>query len=78
LESAKYHVGVTEEDLVLLSDAAREVHLTTERLRQLIKSGELTAQQLGGRYWYIRRADLEAFKAKERPAAGWPKGKPRK
>lgn len=63
---------------MLLSEAAREVEMTPERLRQLIKAGELTGHQLGGRYWYIRRSDLDAFKRKPRAKAGWPKGRPRR
>jgi excisionase family DNA binding protein len=67
-----------EDEFVLLSEAAREVDMTTERLRQLIKSGDLAGHQLGGRYWYIHRSDLEEFKRRPRPPSGWPKGKPRK
>lgn len=74
---AEYYLGV-EEELVLLSQAAKEVGVSSERLRQLIAADRLPAQQLGGRYWYIRRSDLDAF-IKEGPRRpGWPKGRPRK
>lgn len=62
---------------MLLAEAAREIGLDRERLRQLIASGRLPAYKLGGKFWMVRRADVERFKLQDRHI-GWPKGKPRK
>jgi excisionase family DNA binding protein len=62
--SASIISGV-EDEFVLLSQAAKEAGYTRERLRQLIHANELTASRLGP-YWYVKRSDLEAFKAKRR------------
>lgn len=53
-------------EIVGVTDAAEELGLSTNRVRELIHSGSLPAQKLG-REWAILRPDLEAFKKKERP-----------
>lgn len=61
-----------EDDLVLLSQAAVEVNLSTERLRQLIKAGAVTAERQG-RFWFLRESEVRRLKTEPRPKPG-PKG----
>lgn len=50
-----------------VSDAARELGVTTQRVHQLIKSGQLTAEQVHARLKVIPRNALDAFKKITRP-----------
>jgi len=59
-------------ELVGVTVAAKELHLSRNRVRQLIKSGRLPAQKIGREY-AITREDLEAFKAIDRPVGRPPK-----
>lgn len=52
--------------------AARELGLSTSRVRELIQLGKLPAQKLGREY-AITREDLEAFKLIDRPIGRPPK-----
>ena len=53
-------------ELVGVTIAARELGLSTARVRELIKLQRLPAQQIGREY-AITREDLEAFKRLDRP-----------
>ncbi len=53
-------------ELVGVTAAARELGLSTARVRELIKLERLPAQQIGREY-AITREDLEAFKRIDRP-----------
>lgn len=55
--------------------AARELGLSTSRVRELIKLDRLPAQRIGREY-AITREDLEAFKLIDRPV-GRPPASPR-
>lgn len=59
-------------ELVGVTVAAKELHLSRNRVRQLIKAGRLPAQKIGREY-AITREDLEEFKAIERPVGRPPK-----
>ena len=59
-------------ELVGVTVAAKELHLSRNRVRQLIKAGRLPAQKIGREY-AITREDLEAFKAVDRPVGRPPK-----
>lgn len=59
-------------ELVGVTVAAQELHLSPNRVRQLIKAGRLPAQKIGREY-AITREDLEAFKALDRPVGRPPK-----
>jgi excisionase family DNA binding protein len=59
-------------EVVSVTEAARELGLSNNRVRELIHSGQLPAQKLG-REWAILRPDLEQFKTKERPPGRPPK-----
>ena len=52
--------------------AARELGLSTSRVRELIQLGKLPAQKLGREY-AITREDLDAFKLIDRPVGRPPK-----
>ena len=59
-------------ELVGVTVAAEELHLSQNRVRQLIKAGRLPAQKIGREY-AITREDLEAFKTIDRPVGRPPK-----
>ena len=44
---------------VTLREAAEMVNLTTGRLRQMLRAGELTGQKAGPRLWIIPRREAE-------------------
>ena len=53
-------------ELVGVTVAAKELHLSPNRVRQLIKAGRLPPQTIGREY-AITREDLETFKTIDRP-----------
>jgi excisionase family DNA binding protein len=59
-------------EIVGVTVAARELGLSTSRVRELIQLGKLPAQKLGREY-AITREDLEAFKLIDRPVGRPPK-----
>jgi excisionase family DNA binding protein len=59
-------------EIVGVTIAARELGLSTSRVRELIQLGKLPAQKLGREY-AITREDLEAFKSLDRPVGRPPK-----
>ena len=59
-------------ELVGVTVAANELHISRNRVRQLIKAGQLPAQKIGREY-AITREDLETFKAIDRPVGRPPK-----
>lgn len=62
------------EEIVGVTTAAKELEITTNRVRELIKLGRLPAQKVG-REWAILRKDLDEFKALPRKV-GRPPGTP--
>lgn len=63
-------MGEAEE--VVLSKAARELHMSHVSVWRHVQAGRLKARRVGP-IWLVKREDLEAFKRLERP-----KGRPRK
>ena len=59
-------------EIVGVTVAARELGLSTSRVRELIQLGKLPAQKLGREY-AITREDLETFKLIDRPVGRPPK-----
>jgi excisionase family DNA binding protein len=59
--------------MVTLIQAAREVNLSRERLRQLIRDGELPEAELVGRGFRLPRTAVDRLKREPRPKPG-PKG----
>jgi len=59
-------------EIVSVSAAAKELGLSSNRVRELIYAGQLPAQKLG-REWGILRPDLDHFKTKDRPHGRPPK-----
>lgn len=51
---------------VTVSEAAAELDLSTARVRQLIGSGQLRAEQVNARLWVIARSVLDEFKSIDR------------
>jgi excisionase family DNA binding protein len=47
--------------LIPLTEAAKEIGLTRQRLHQLIANGQIKAIRLG-RYYYIEKAELERYR----------------
>lgn len=60
---------------MLLSEAAAEIGVSAERLRQFIQTDRLKAEQ-HGRFWMVRRSELERFKRKPRVRTGRPRKQP--
>ncbi len=56
-----------EDDYVIVSQAAQVLNLTVQRVRQLIKSGQLPAETMHGRLLVISKEDLENFRKIDRP-----------
>lgn len=50
-----------------VAEAAAELRLTVQRVRQLIKSGQLAGEPVHERLIVIPRKSLEAFKKIDRP-----------
>lgn len=51
------------------AQVADELHVTVVTVRRWITTGQLPASKAGPRKWMVRRSDLAAFLANERPAA---------
>ena len=56
-------------DIISTNEAAKELGVTTIRVRALIRDGRLPAQKIG-RDWIIRRVDLDLVRVRKpgRPA----------
>lgn len=67
-----FTIQLSAMEIVGVTVAARELGLSTSRVRELIQLGKLPAQKLGREY-AITREDLEAFKALDRPVGRPPK-----
>ncbi len=50
-----------EKEWILLSDAADELKVTPERVRQFIYEGRLEAKRMG-HFWVVERKELIQFK----------------
>jgi excisionase family DNA binding protein len=59
-------------NLLTTSEAAKRLHVTPIRIRQMIREGKITAQQVG-RDYVIEESSLESVKTYRK--AGRPKGK---
>ncbi|HEX6291259.1 MAG TPA: helix-turn-helix domain-containing protein [Herpetosiphonaceae bacterium] len=53
--------------------AARLLGVTRQQVNRLAHEGKLPARQIAGRYWVFKRADVEAYKMKEKSKGGRPK-----
>lgn len=49
-------------DYVLLKSAAKQIGITTGRIRQLIKAKEVHGKKFGGRDWWIPAQEVEEMK----------------
>jgi len=66
------------DELVTTSEAAGIIHVTPRRVRQWVTSGDLQPARTVRGAVLLRKLDVESFASKERPKAGWPRGKRRK
>ena len=64
-----------DSSFISTADAARLLHVSASRVRQLIAEGHLAARRFY-RVWLIDPASLD--RARQRPGCGWPRGRPRK
>lgn len=62
-----------DDTLVLLSTAAKEIGLSTERLRQLIAAGDVQGEKIGGRFYAMPQHEVDRLKREPRPKPG-PRG----
>lgn len=58
--------------MLLLSEAAADVGVSPERMRQLVKDGRLKARRRG-RFYMVFRSELERFKMQPRVRTGRPR-----
>lgn len=58
---------VLDQKTLTVTEAAKELKISGARVRQLIASGQLTAELVHPRLLAIRRESLDAFKKIERP-----------
>ena len=56
--------GKQETEIIATGEAAKELGITVQRLRVLIREGRLPAQKLG-RDWIIRKSDLELVRIRK-------------
>lgn len=61
-----------------VAEAAEELRLTVQRVRQLIKSGQLQGEPVHKRLIIIPRKSLEAFKEIDRPPGRRVSNRPKK
>lgn len=50
-----------------ISQAAQQLNLTPQRVRQLVKSGQLRAKKLHGLLWVVTERELQRFQGVSRP-----------
>jgi excisionase family DNA binding protein len=53
---------------MLVKDAARELGVSDQQVRQLIRRARLVGEQLTPRLYLVERASVEAYKRERRPA----------
>jgi excisionase family DNA binding protein len=63
-----YRYGVALEGYMLVKDAARELGVTDQHVRQLIRRARLIGEQPSPRLYLVERASVEAYKRERRPA----------
>jgi len=63
-----YRYDVTLDGYMLVKDAARELGVSDQQVRQLIRRARLVGEQLTPRLYLVERASVEAYKRQRRPA----------
>jgi excisionase family DNA binding protein len=63
-----YCYRVVLDGYMLVKDAARELGVTDQHVRQLIRRARLIGEQLSPRLYLVERASVEAYKRERRPA----------
>lgn len=60
-------MAILSGEWLTISEASHELSLSTGRIRQLILEGRLIAHEVNSRLKVIARAEIERFRAIERP-----------
>jgi excisionase family DNA binding protein len=60
--------SVPLQSYMLVKDVARELGVTDQHVRQLIRRARLIGEQLSPRLYLVERASVEAYKRERRPA----------
>jgi excisionase family DNA binding protein len=63
-----YRYDVALDRYMLVKDAARELGVSDQQVRQLIRRARLVGEQLTPRLYLVERASVEAYKRERRPA----------
>jgi excisionase family DNA binding protein len=63
-----YRYNVALDGYLLVKDAARELGVSDQHVRQLIRRTRLVGEQLTPRLYMVERASVEAYKRERRPA----------
>jgi excisionase family DNA binding protein len=63
-----YRYAVALDAYMLVREAARELGVTDQHVRQLIRRGRLVGEQPSPRLYLVERASVEAYKRQRRPA----------
>jgi excisionase family DNA binding protein len=58
-------IGMDDEQLLSVADAARTLERSTEQVRRYLREGRLRGRRLGGQ-WFIDAAELTAFQSVQR------------
>ena len=48
-------------DIFTVAQVAEYLQISEKTVRRLIANGELTASKVGGRFWRIKKADIEQY-----------------
>ncbi len=54
-------------------EAARVLGVSRQHINRLAHAGKIPARHVAGRFWLFKRADVEAYKDKEKSKGGRPK-----
>ncbi len=62
-----YRYAVPLGEYMLVREAARELGVTDQHVRQLIRRGRLVGEQMSPRLYLVERASVETYKRERRP-----------
>lgn len=65
--------SAAQRDELTGGETARLLGVSRQHVNRLAHAGKLPARHVAGRFWIFRRADVEAYKAKDKSKGGRPK-----
>lgn len=71
-QAIEYGGAMPLDDYMRVAEAALELGVTSQQVRQLVKQGRLQAERLSARLYLVERQSVEAYKHSRRSA-----GRPR-